>query len=180
MNPLILAAAGFTEIRPGLIFWTLITFVVVAIVLRAKAWKPILDLVAERERQIAQAIESSKRERAEAEKLLAEQKEAIAAARREAAEMMRKNLADVEKFREELIAKSRKEAEQIKADAQAMIQEEKSRAIAEVKSIAVDLSIEIAAKLLGERLDEAKQRALAQQFIEQLPKLATGQPRSSA
>jgi F-type H+-transporting ATPase subunit b len=168
MSFLVLAASGFTEVRPGLIFWTLVTFLILAWVLRAKAWKPILDLAAEREKQIQNAIDAAKRERSEAEKLLAEQKMAIAEARREAAEMMRRNQADVERFRDELIAASRQEAEQLKADAQRMIQEETIRAIAEVKATAVDLAIDIAAKLLGERLDDAKQRALAQEFIDQL------------
>jgi F-type H+-transporting ATPase subunit b len=166
---LIFAASGFTEVRPGLIFWTLVTFILVALVLRAKAWKPVLDLVAERENQIKKAIETAQHERAEAERLLAEQKAVLAEARRGAAEMMRRNQADVERFREELMAKSRQEAEQLKADAQKVIQEEKARAIAEVRAVAVDLAIEIAAKLIDERLDDAKQRALAQEFIEQLP-----------
>src|SRR6476661_7532194 len=110
-------ASGFTEIRPGLIFWTILTFVFVAIVLRAKAWGPILNLVQEREKQITHAIESAKRERIEAEKLLADQKTAIAEARREAADMMRRNQQEVEKYREELMAKSRKEADEFKAQA---------------------------------------------------------------
>jgi len=176
---LILGASGFTEVRPGLIFWTLVTFIVVALVLRAKAWKPILDLVAEREKSIKKAIEAAKRERAEAEKLLAEQKAAAAEARREAGEMMRRNQAEVERFREELMAKSRQEAEQLRVDAQKVIEEEKARAIAEIRAVAVDLAIDIASKLLSERLDDAKQRALAQEFVEQLPK-ADGRVRSPA
>src|SRR6266849_1425010 len=116
MSLLLLATSSFMEIRPGLIFWTLVTFLILAIVLRAKAWKPILDLVDEREKQIINAIESAKRERAEAEKLLAEQKTAIAEARREAAEMMRRNREEMDRFREELLARSRQEAEQLKAD----------------------------------------------------------------
>src|SRR5688500_3346189 len=110
----LLLASSFIDVRPGLIFWTLVTFILVAIVLRAKAWKPILELVAERERQINNAVESAKRERAEAEKLLAEQKTAIAEARREAAEMMRKTQADMDKFREELKSNARKEADDLK------------------------------------------------------------------
>src|SRR4051794_6208617 len=113
---LLVLASGFTEIRPGLIFWTILTFVIVAIILRARAWKPILDLVAEREKQINNAIEAAKKERAEAEKLLAEQKTAIAEARREAAENMRKNQVEMERFREELMGKSRREADELKAD----------------------------------------------------------------
>ncbi len=176
MSPLLLAAS-FMDIRPGLIFWTIVTFIIVAIVLRLTAWKPILELVSEREKQIENNIESAKRERAAAEKLLAEQKKAIAEARREAAEMMRKNQADMERFRDELMAKSRLEAEQLKADAERVIREEQAKAVAEVKGMAVDLAIDIAAKLLGEQLDGPKQRKLAEEFIEQLPKHSEGPAR---
>ncbi len=177
MNALVFATASFMEIRPGLIFWTILTFIIVAIVLRVTAWKPILDLVSEREKQIEASIESAKRERAEAEKLLAEQKAMVAQARHEAAEMLRKNQADLERFREELMAKSRKEAEQLRAEAERAINEERKKAIAEVKALTVDLAIDIAAKLLGEQLDGPKQRKLAEQFIEQLPKPSEGPPR---
>jgi F-type H+-transporting ATPase subunit b len=167
--PNVLAASSFVEVRPGLIFWTLVTFIIVAIILRAKAWGPILSLVEEREKQIASSIEAAKRERAEAEKLLAEQKTAIAEARRDAQEMLRRNQQEVEKFREELMAKSRKEAEEFKASATREIEEQKSKAIAEVKAMAVDLSMEVASKLLNERLDDTKHRALAEQFVQGLP-----------
>ncbi|WNG54056.1 F0F1 ATP synthase subunit B [Archangium gephyra] len=167
--PNVLAASSFVEVRPGLIFWTLVTFIIVAILLRAKAWGPILSLVEEREKQIASSIEAAKRERAEAEKLLAEQKTAIAEARRDAQEMLRRNQQEVEKFREELMAKSRKEAEEFKASATREIEEQKSKAIAEVKAMAVDLSMEVASKLLNERLDDTKHRALAEQFVQGLP-----------
>ncbi len=178
MSPLLLASSSFMDIRPGLIFWTLVTFVILAIVLRAKAWKPILELVTEREKQINNAIESAKRERAEAEKLLAEQKTAIGEARREAAEMMRRNQAEMGRFRDELLAKSRQEADQLKADAERTIQEERAKAVSEVKAITVDLAIDVATKLIGKQLDESKQRELAEQFIEQLPKMSGGQSRS--
>jgi F-type H+-transporting ATPase subunit b len=167
--PNVLAASSFVEVRPGLIFWTLVTFVIVALILRWKAWGPILSLVEEREKQIASSIEAAKRERAEAEKLLAEQKTAIAEARRESQEMLRRNQQEVEKFREELMAKSRKEAEEFKATAQREIEEQKSKAIAEVKAMAVDLSMEVAGKLLNERMDDTKHRALAEQFVQGLP-----------
>jgi len=177
MMPLVLAASSFTEIRPGLIFWTIVTFIIVAIVLRVTAWKPILELVSEREKQIEDSIQAAKRERAEADKLLAEQKAEAAKARHEAAEMMRKSQADMERFREELMAQSRKEAEQLKAEAERAINEERAKAIAEVKALTVDLAIDIATKLLGEQLDGPKQRKLAEQFIEQLPKPSEGPPR---
>ena len=168
----ILLASTFTEVRPGLIFWTIVTFLVAFIVLRWKAWKPILDLVEEREKQIQNAIDSAKRERAEAEKLLAEQKTAIAEARREAADLMRKNQADVERMRDEMVAKAHKEAEAQKIQAIREIDAAKQKAMADIRGQAVDLAVLAAEKLLGRELDEPKHRALAEQFIEQLPKPA--------
>lgn len=165
----LLLAAGFTEIRPGLIFWTLVTFVLVALVLKAKAWKPILQLVEEREKQISHAIESAKRERAEAEKLLSEQKSAAQEARREAQEMMRRNKEEMERFREDLISRSKREAEELKTDAKRSIDEERAKAAAELRNEAVGLAIQIAERLLEERLDDHKHRQLAEQFVAQLP-----------
>lgn len=173
MNFLLLAAP-FTDVRPGLIIWTLITFVIVAFLLRRMAWGPILKAVDEREKAISGSIDAAKRERAEAEKLLGEQKTAIAGARAEAADMMRKNQADMEKFREDLMGKSRKEAEDLKADARRSIEDERTKAIAEIKKHAVQLALQVAEKLIEERLDDAKHKALAEKFVEDLGK----QPRA--
>lgn len=173
---LLLLASGLTEVRPGLIFYTLVTFTLVAIVLRLKAWGPIVEMVEEREKQISNAIDSAKKERAEAEKQLAEARQAGAEARREAAELMRKNQAEVEKFREELMAKSRAEAEALKAEATRTIQEERAKAVAEVRSMAADLGVEIAKKILSSELDAAKHKALAEQYLAGLPQ--SGQPRA--
>ena len=168
MTSFTLLAASFMEIRPALIFWTLITFAIVAVVLRWKAWGPILSLVDEREKQIRNAVDAARKERAEAERLLAEQKTAIAEARREAADMMRKAQADMEKFRDELKSQAAKEAADLKAQAAREIEEQKKKAIGEVRAMASSLAIEVAEKLLNEKLDGPKHQALAEQYIDQL------------
>jgi F-type H+-transporting ATPase subunit b len=169
MNHLLLLASSFTEVKPGLIFWTLVTFVAVALILRSRAWGPILSLVEEREKQIAASVESAKRERAEAEKLLADQKVAIGQARQEAADMMRKSQAEMERFKEQLMAEARKKAEEELESARKQIQEEKHKAIAEVKGMAVELALQATERLLGEKMDEPRHRKLAEQFIDGLP-----------
>ena len=174
MNFLLLASGGFTDVRPGLIFWTLITFFIVAFLLRRIAWGPILKAVDAREKAITGSIEAAKRERAEAEKLLGEQKTAIAAARAEAAEMMRKNQADMERFREELMGKSRKEADELKNEARRTIEEDRNKAIAEIKRYAVALSLQVAEKLIEEKLDDTRHKQLAERFVDELGK----QPRA--
>jgi len=172
---LLLLASSLTDVRPGLIFWTLVTFLLLLFVLRRTAWRPILDLVEEREKQIANSIESAKRERAEAERLLTEQKTALAQSRQETAEMMRKSQTEMEAFKEQVMAEARKRADEEMVSARKQIQEEKAKAIAEVKGVAVDLAIQAAEKLLAEKLDDAKHRQLAEQFVDQIGK---GQPRA--
>lgn len=164
----LLFASSLIEIKPGMIFWTILTFVIVLILLKWKAWGPIVGVVEERERQIQSAIDSAKRERAEAEKILAEQKNAAAEARREMSERMRKVEAETEALRIKLTADAQREAERLKQDAQRAIQEEKVKAVQEIKALTADLAIDVASKLLGERLDDQKHRALADQFIDQV------------
>lgn len=168
MNAPLLLGSTLTDVKPGLIIWTWVTFLIVLFVLRRVAWGPLLASVEGREKSIVNAIESAKRERAEAEKLLGEQKSAIAAARQEAAEQVRKTQGDMERFRDELMGKARKEAEDLKIDARKMIETERVKAVGELKAEAVKLSIQIAEKLLNERMDDAKHQQLAQQFVTEL------------
>jgi F-type H+-transporting ATPase subunit b len=168
MNSLVVLASTFTDVKPGLIIWTWLTFLIVLVILRKVAWGPLLKSVEDREKNIVNAIESAKRERAEAEKLLSEQKSAIAQARQEAAEQVRKTQAEMEKFRDEVMGKARKEADDLKADAKKAIDEERQKAIAELKAESARLAVQVAEKLLGERLDDAKHQQLAQQFVSDL------------
>ena len=91
--PIVLAAASFIEVRPGLIFWTLVTFVSWPSCCAGRRGAPSSRWSRSARSRSPAPSSRAKRERAEAEKLLAEQKTAIAEARREAAEMMRRNAA---------------------------------------------------------------------------------------
>src|SRR2546430_14384071 len=57
-------AAGLTDVNFALSFWTALTFLILIVVLGKFAWGPILQMLETRERTIAEAIESAKKERA--------------------------------------------------------------------------------------------------------------------
>jgi F-type H+-transporting ATPase subunit b len=165
----VLAAGGLTDINPGLTLWTGITFLVLLVVLGKFAWGPIVRMLAERESTIRDAINSAKKERAEAERLLAEQKQALATAQREAAELARRNQQDAEALRQELAARARKEADELVNTARQQIAEEISKARAELKAQVADLAIDAAGRLVKASLDEKSQRKLVEEYIAQLP-----------
>jgi len=165
----VLAAGSLTSINPGLTLWTAITFLVLLVVLSKFAWGPIVKMLDDRTRTIHEAIDASKKERAEAERLLAEQKESLVRAIREAAEVAKRNQREVETLRQELTAKARKEADELVASARKQIIEEKSKAVAELRGMAADLAIDAASRLIKSSLDEKAQRALVEDYLKQLP-----------
>jgi F-type H+-transporting ATPase subunit b len=162
-------AAGLMDLKPGLTLWTAITFVFLIAVLARFAFGPIVKMLEERERTIREAIEQAKKERAEAEKLLAAQKDSLTQARREAAELAKKNQQEVELLRAELTARAKKEAEELVASARRQIQEEKAKAVAEIRGQTVDLAIAAAAKIVKASLDDQAQRVLVEEYLAQLP-----------
>lgn len=168
LSPLV-AAGGITDLNPGLTLWTAITFLVLLVVLSRFAWGPIVKMLSERERTIRDAIEAAKKERAEAERLLGEQKDSLARAQREAAELAKRNQQEVETLRQELTERARKEADDLVASARRQVQEELQKARAELKAQVADLAIDAAARLVKANLDEKSQRALVEEYIAQLP-----------
>ncbi len=165
----VLAAGGITDLNPGLTLWTAITFVVLLIVLSRFAWGPIVKMLNERERTIRDAIDAAKKERHEAERLLAEQRDGLSRAQREAAELARRNQQEVEALRQELTSRARKEADELVSTARQQIAEELSKARAELKAQVADLAIDAAGRLVKANLDEKAQRKLVEEYIAQLP-----------
>ena len=168
-QPLVLAAGGLTDLNPGLTLWTAITFLFLLLVLSRFAWGPIVKMLNERERTIREAIQAAKKERAEAKRMLAEQKASLVQAQRDAADLAKRNQQEVEAMRQELTARARKEADDLVASARRQIDEEKVKAIQELRSQVADLAIDAASRLVKANLDDASQRKLVEDYIAQLP-----------
>ncbi|HEX9576989.1 MAG TPA: F0F1 ATP synthase subunit B [Myxococcales bacterium] len=163
-------AAGITDINVALSVWTAVTFGILIIVLGKFAWGPILQMIETREKTIAEAIESAKRERAAAEAAAGEMRAALEQARVAAAELVRKNQQEVAAGKAELMAAAKKESEDLLQAARRTITEEKRQAIAELRAQAVDLAIEAAGKLVQNSMDKQKQKQLVEEYLSQLPK----------
>jgi F-type H+-transporting ATPase subunit b len=171
MNPLVAPAlaAGIMELNPGLTLWVAITFLLLIGVLAKFAFGPIVRMLDERERTIREAIDQAKKERAEAEKLLAQQKDSLAQARREAADLAKKGQQEVEVLRAELTARAKKEADDMIASARRTIEEETRKAGAELKAQVADLAVAAATRIVKSSLDDEAQRALVEEYLRELP-----------
>jgi F-type H+-transporting ATPase subunit b len=149
----------------GLMFWTLIIFVVLAIVLSKFAFGPITRSVEAREHALEEAINAAKRDREEAARLLAEHRAALDASRGEAQKLIADARVAAERVRAELIEQAHAEQSNMLARARQDIEAEKSRAIAQLRREAVDLAIAGAGKVIEKNLDQASNRQLVESFL---------------
>jgi F-type H+-transporting ATPase subunit b len=158
----------------GLIFWTLVTFLVLLWVLTRFAWGPIIAAMAAREEGIRGDLSRARTEREEAQRLLEEHRALLVQARKERAEAVEAGRQDAERLKTGILDDARKQREQLVKQADTQIQAGLRQAKAELKGAAVDLAIQAAAKLLGRNLDDATQRRLVEDYIADLERLGTG------
>ncbi len=161
------AAGGgdLLTLHGGLMFWTLIVFVLLLVVLSKYAFKPITAAVAEREATLQRALDEARRDRDEAARSLAEQRQAIENARAEAQRYIAEGRAAGEKMRADMLALTRQEQQETMDRARREIGAEKDRAIADLRREAVDLAIRGASKVIEKDLDEPSNRKLVESFL---------------
>ena len=149
----------------GLMAWTLIIFVVLAIILSKFAFGPITAAVRAREEALEEAITAAKRDREEAAKLLAEHRAALDASRGEAQKLIADARVAAERVRAELVEQAHAEQANMLTRARQEIESEKSNAIAQLRREAVDLAIAGAGKVIERNLDQAANRQLVESFL---------------
>ncbi len=158
------------EINPGLIIWTIITFICLAIMLAKFAWKPMLKVLSEREDKIRSALEEADHARAEAAELIKQNQKNLARAEEDYQRMIREGKALAEKMKEEIVAKAKQQARQELEQASEEIQRNVDAAKLQLRAEIADLAIKATEKILEETLDENKQKKLFDSVINQLPK----------
>lgn len=159
---------GLFDINTGLSAWTLIVFAALVFVLGKFAWGPILKAVEARETGIQSKLDEAAARNDEAARLLAEHKEQLADARRQASELIAEGKTTGEKVRREIEEKARAEAQGIVERARVEIGRERDAAIEALRRESVELALAAASRLMHERLDQDKDRALVEGYLGEL------------
>ena len=151
--------------EPGLMIWTVIMFGLLLIVLGSVGLKPIMGIIKKREDDIRHSIDEAERVRNEAEVLLENYKKQLDDARLEAQKVIEQSKKVGESVRKEITAKANDEARQIIERAQAEIEREKERALADLQTKVADLTILATAKVIEDSFSLDNQRKLVDQAI---------------
>jgi len=157
----------------GLMFWTLVTFLILLILLAKYAWGPILKAMNAREDGIRNDLDTARKEREDAERLLEDHRGLINQTRRERAEAVEAGRRDAERLKAEILDEARKQREQLMKQAETQIAAGLRQARTELKGEAADLAIQVAGKLMGKNLDDATQRRLVDDYLADLERLGS-------
>ena len=153
----------------GLVFWMLITFLIVLFLLKKFAWKPILDMIKEREESIENALSSAEKAKKEMASLKSSNEKILSDARLERDLMLKEARELKEGMINEAKGKATAEADKIVTAARETINNEKMAAITELKNQVATLSIEIAEKELRQQLaSDEKQKAYVKQLLDEV------------
>ena len=153
------------EVHGGLLFWSVITFLLLLVVLKKVAWGPIISALESREDEIKSALNAAEKAREEAEKVSNEYDEMIKKAQAEAQDIVAKSKEAGDNLRIEIERKAQEKADELIEKSNKQIDSAKAKAIDELKSISVDLAIKAASKVLDKNLDDATNRDLAKSTI---------------
>jgi|TARA_B110000438_G_C15763828_1_gene628585 F-type H+-transporting ATPase subunit b len=156
------------DINLGLSIWTIVVFVLLLVILRKFAWGPILGAVQDREDHVRSTLESAASEREESTELLEQYRKQMLEARREAQDLIAKAKEMGVTVRKEIEEKARQEANVIMEKALESIEKEKEAALDELRQGSVDIALAAAGKLIGEELNQDKDRKLAVDFVNDL------------
>jgi F-type H+-transporting ATPase subunit b len=159
---------SIVDVNPGLIIWTLITFIILLLILKKFAWKPILSALAEREDAIKESLEKAEKAKEEAQKVLKQNEAVIAKAEEESKKIIEQSRIYAEKLKEQIIKESKEQARKIVEDAGGEIERKKEAAFDELKDQVAGIVVRAAEKILNEKLDEDMHKKIVNRYINEI------------
>jgi F-type H+-transporting ATPase subunit b len=158
-------------INLGYLISQIVNFTLLAVLLYFVAYKPILRMLDERSARIKQGLEDAESASRRAAEMEQEFEQRLAEARKEGQEIISQATQMSEKARQEILETARQEAREQVEKAKDEIARERELAMSELRQQVADLSLSISEKVIGEALDQQRQRELVARFLEQTEEL---------
>ena len=148
----------------------ILNFLILVVILRAVAYKPVARLLQQRSDKIKGDLDKAESDRKAAEQTLADYKAQLSDAHKKAQEIVDKANVTARQEHDAALAETKREIERLKLNAQAEIESERNRAFAQMKSQIVSLSLAAAGKVVSKNVDTKENDKLVNEFIAGLDK----------
>mgnify|MGYP002715380572 CR=1 FL=1 len=147
------------------IVWSVVNILILYILLRIFLFKPIRKIMNERTQMVQNDLDSAKKSKEEAEELKKQYDEDLSNAKEEAQKIIAEAQGIAESEKAVMLKKSQEEADRLIVDANKNIENERKKIIQQTQSKIADLAIEAASKIIGENVDDDKNRRLVDKFL---------------
>jgi len=156
------------SIDPAVMLLQIVGFAILFLLLRRYLFGPLLGVMAQREKEIADALEAGERARVELAHLEEARARVLAEAREEGREQVRQAVREAEEARQRILGEAREEAQQVRQRARESLALERQEAMLALRRQVVDLVLLAARQAVLSRLDEEKHRQVVDDFIASL------------
>jgi F-type H+-transporting ATPase subunit b len=153
---------------PGLYIWTIVTFLVLLGLLARFAWRPLLDALEARQEVIRKSLDDARQARQELEQVKTEAAKLLSEARAEAGEIISRTRSDAARFADEMKQKARTDADALVKHAERQIEMQTARAMETIRRETVDLSVEIASKILRRSISKEDNERLIDETLKEM------------
>lgn len=153
-------------LEPQLLLMQILSFLVLAWVLKKFLFGPVGGMIESRNREIQERLENTERDERAMEAVRTEYERRIAEIEGEARNRIQEAVAEAQRIAEGIKENARTEAEAIRQRGLAQVQREREKALKEIQDQVVDLAINAAEKTVGQTVDPEAQRRLIRNFID--------------
>jgi F-type H+-transporting ATPase subunit b len=144
-----------------------VSFIILLVLLRVFAYKPIMHMMDERSRRIKESMEQADAVKSQAARAEEELKQEMEKASREGQERIARAVKAGEEVKQKAQDDAKKEAEKLITRARAEIRQERDDAIGEVRREFADLTVLAAGKVIEKSLDKAEHRELIDKVLKE-------------
>jgi F-type H+-transporting ATPase subunit b len=161
-------------INLGFFLFQLLNFGIIFFVLARLVWPRVIKMLDDRAERIAQGLEDARAAEEARENAEREREKLLRQAQAEGQKVVEEARQRGEEQGKQAVHDARQEADQIRVQARVHAEEERNRILGEARDQIVDLAIAAAERLIGDTLDEKKQRAVVKRFFAEVPAQAKG------
>ena len=147
---------------------TLISFLLLFVVIKSVAWKPLMNMLAQREEAINADLDKAETARLSAEQQLAEVELQLREARTKANDTLSRAQAEGTAMQRAIVEEAKEDARRIRTQAEKEIDLERKQAFTSLRSEISEMSISIAEGIIGKELNADDQNRLIEEFIKGL------------
>ena len=157
--------AQFVDLNLWRVFVTICNTLITFLIVKHFLYKPLRSMLAAREHEVSDLYAKAETDRREAEAMKRDYTVSIANAKQEAADIVSGAQKRAEKRSEEILQQANTEAATLKKRAEESIEQERKKAMNELKGEIADLSVRIASKVVEREVKEDDHKRMIEDFI---------------